>query len=553
MKKIISLTNVFIKEYYQSLPIFDTTNKKLNKKSIFFWLILIIFFGVAYASYEIIKFLSEIGQQELFLNLFFPVLLGILAFQSILVCANIFYFSKDIENVLYMPIKSEKMLIAKLFTMLCMLYVSEGILTVVPLALYGMLTSANFLYYFWAILIIAIFPILISTFIGILTIFIMKFAKFIKNKEIFQIIITIFLIIAIFLVEYIAVQNIFSIQDENHIINIKEKIQQINNYFLIINPSINILINPASFKAIIHFLQIIFYNFIGFTIFILFGRVTYLKDILKNMISTEIVKKKNKKINLSNKIKSKSTTQAYIKKELKLLIREPSFFMQCIFPVISLLSAAVIIIIGIYPTVMQALQDEQVKAAIDNFKFNTESICDILIILQVLFSISNISLTAISREGKNATFIKYIPIELYKQFIYKNIPQFILNLLITIVVLLLIYYIFPTINIIYMLFIFLIATLINIINCYLMLIVDLRRPNLDWVTEAAVVKRSDNKLFQYALMIVNILLLLYIANIFKEINLIIGLVAELLFYTFTFVIIDRCVKKWQKKLFEKII
>lgn len=557
MKKIISLTNVFIKEYYQSLPIFDTSNKKFDKKSIFFWLLAIVFFGVSYVSYEIIKFLKDIGQQQIFLNLFFPILLAFLTFQSILACANIFFFSKDIENVLYMPIKSENMLIAKLSTMLFMLYVSEGILAVAPLALYGMLTSANFLYYFWAIIIIAIFPILIAVIIGILTLIIMRFAKFVRNKEIFQIIITILLIAVIFGVEYVATNELFSIQSNdqalNRVIDISERMEGINKYFLIINPIIKILSNASSFQSILYFLQIILYNIIGISIFILIGKVTYLKDILKNMVSIGKIKKKNKKINLNKNIQSKGVAKAYILKEIKLLIRQPAFFMQCIFPVISLLITAIIIIVGIYPVVMQAMQDEQVKSAIEKITFNTEVICDILIVLQVLFSISNISLTAISREGKNAVVIKYIPVEFYKQFIYKNIPQFVLNLLITIVVLGLICYVIPGINVIYMIAIFLIATVINIINCYLMLIVDLRRPNLDWISEDAVVKRSDNKLFQYALMIVNILLLLYIATIFKEIDLIVGLIIELAFFTIIFIVIDRCVKKWQKKLFEKII
>ena len=115
MKKIISLTNVFVKEYYQSLPIFDTSKKKLNKKSIFFWLIAIIFFGVTYVSYEIIKFLVDVGQKEIFINLYFPILIMILAFQAILSCANIFFFSKETENVLYMPIKPTELLICYIF------------------------------------------------------------------------------------------------------------------------------------------------------------------------------------------------------------------------------------------------------------------------------------------------------------------------------------------------------------------------------------------------------------------------------------------------------
>ena len=101
---------------------------------------------------------------------------------------------------------------------------------------------------------------------------------------------------------------------------------------------------------------------------------------------------------------------------------------------------------------------------ISKLTINTEVVCYILIALQVAFSISNISLTAISREGKDALFIKYIPISLYKQFLYKNIPQFILNLFITTVLLGLIWIIVPIINILQIILIFGISIFINLIK-----------------------------------------------------------------------------------------
>ena len=85
-----------------------------------------------------------------------------------------------------------------------------------------------------------------------------------------------------------------------------------------------------------------------------------------------------------------------------------------------------------------------------------------------------------------------------------------------------------------------------------MLIVDIRRPNLDWNTEYSVVKKSDNKFFQYALMILNVLLLMYITTLLKQINLNLALIIDILVYLLIFIIIDRAVKKFQNKLFNKI-
>lgn len=556
MKKIISLITVFIKEYYQNLPIFDTVKRKFNKKSIFFWLVAIIFFGVSYLSYDIINFLKEIGQKEIFLSAYFPILALLLAFQTILSCANVFFFSKDIEKVLHMPIKPVELLISKFATLLSMLYGTEAVFTVSPLVIYGIMTSSNFVYYLWALLIIAIFPILIAVVISIIIFIIMRFARFIRNKELFQVVISVFLIIAIFIVEFIITNNIFEVDNNKQVtenlVTFNDKIQDMNQLFLIVNPTIDILTNTISIDSLISVIKIIVYNIIGILVFILIGKSTYLKDIIKNIISTD---KKNKRrlLKIKKISQSKNISKSYVTKEIKLLVRQPVFFMQCIFPVILLLISGIILVVSVLPAILKAIQDEQVMEALKNFSINTEIVCDILIVLQVLFSISNISLTAISRDGNNATFIKYIPIDLYSQFIYKNIPQFILNLLISIVVLGLFWYIIPHINLGYLLLIFAISIIINMINCYLMLIVDLRRPNIDWSTEEAVVKKSDNKIFQYTLLIANVLFLLYIANIFKGIDIIIAMLIEVFIYIVIFVILDRCVNRWKVKLFNKII
>ena len=555
MKKIISLTNVFIKEFYQNLAIFDKEKKKFNKKSMFFWLITIVFLGITYISYQIITFLVDCEQPEIFLNLYFFILVVLLLFQTILVCANIFFFSKDIEKVLPMPLKPVELLLAKLNTLLCMLYVSEGIFGLVPLTLYGLLSHSYFAFFIWEIIILAIFPILLATTVSTLMLLIMRFARFIRNKDVFQIIITVMLITLVCILEAKALQGIFRIENEEQAIeqfsSLGQKAEEVGKYFLIVNPSIFILSNPANIKAVLSFTQLLIYNVIGVGIFILIGKATYLKDILRNLISYSKKKKKLIIIGESTRYRKKGTS--YMVKELKMLLREPIFLMQCIFPVVIILITGIIIIIVLLPIIMQVMQDETISNALQKLTFNTEAVCDILIVLQVLFSISNISLTAISREGKNATFMKYIPITLYKQFLYKNVPQVMLNLLVSVVVLGMIWYLIPSINILYLFMIFIIATLINFINSYLMLVVDLRRPNLDWDTEYSVVKKSDNKLFQYALMIVNVIFLMYIANIFEDINILVALIGEIIIFAIIFIIIDRCIKKWQNKLFHKII
>lgn len=555
MKKIVSLTKVFIKEFYQNLPIFQKDKNKRNKKSLFFWLVAIVFIAVAYVSYKVIVFLADAGQPEVFLNLYFLILMILLLFQTILVCSNVFFFSKDIEKILHMPLKPVELLLAKLSTLLCMLYASEGILGMVPLTLYGLLTHAPLFFYLGEIIVLIVFPIFIAVIVSTIMLLIMRLGKFVKNKDIFQFIITTVLIMLLLILEFKVISGVFGAKNDEQalqqITSFSQKANQANQYFLIINPSVEILTSSTTTTIMVALLQLLGYSSIGILIFIGLGKRTYLKDILKNMISDS--KQRNKKIDSQKDIKKCTIRNSYLQKEIKLLIREPIFFIQCVLPVIAILVTCTMVIVILLPTIQNVMQEEAIQKAIQGLSFNGEVVCDILIVLQVLFSLSTISLTAISREGKNAVLIKYLPVELYKQFVYKNIPQIMLNFLVTVVILGMIYYFVPTINLLYLFLVWLIAMIINAINSYVMLLVDLRRPNLDWDTQYSVVKKSENKVFQYAFMIANILFLMYLARILKNTNILIALLGEFAIYIILFIILDRGIKKWQSKLFDKII
>ena len=555
MKKIISLTRVFISEFYQNLPIFDKTKKRFDKRSLFFWMIAIIIIGLGYISYQVIKFLIDIGQPQIFLDLYIPILAVVLMFQAILVCTNIYFFSKDIKAILHMPIKSIELLTSKFLTLLSMLYIAEGIFAILPITLYGLLANVHFMFFLWEIILLVIFPILIVTIVSICVLILMCLGRFIKNKDIFQFVVTFILLVVILSLEFKVLQEQFTINtSENQVQQVasfSEKSKEANKYFLIINPSVNILSNPSSIQALVSLCELIIYNFIGFICFILIGRIVYLNNILKNMVSS--TKKTHLKTDIKEKSKKYSIGKSYINKELKLLIKEPIFFMQCIFPVMIIIVTCVMLAIVFSPIILEVMRDESISSSMKDLSFNAEILCYILIVLQVLFSISNISLTAFSREGRNAVISKYLPIDLYKQFLYKNVPQILLNMIVSLVVIGIIWYYLPIINFKYSIAIFCIVTVISLINSYLMLIVDLRRPDLNWSTEYSVVKKNNNKIFQYALMIVNILFLMYIAKLFEGVNVIIVLISEFSIYFVIFMIIDRCVKKWKEKLFNKIM
>ena len=130
IKNIFNLTKLFFKNSFQNPYIIDKKTNKINKKSVFVWLIIIVMIAISYLSFEVIKVLVNMNQATIFLNIFFLILNVIMIFQVILASTNVYFFSKDFELVLPLPIKSDELLISKFNTILINLYFSELILIV---------------------------------------------------------------------------------------------------------------------------------------------------------------------------------------------------------------------------------------------------------------------------------------------------------------------------------------------------------------------------------------------------------------------------------------
>ena len=553
IKKIKELTKIFAKESYQDLNIYNSKNKKLNVKSIFLWMVAIIIISIFYLSYQIINFLVSSGVPEVFLNFYLLILFIILSFQTILRIVNILFFSKSIKNILPLPISNMEILISKFGGLLFLSYVTELVFGLIPLFMYGMLAAKSLMYFLLMILVLAVFPIIIVSVFCIITLLLMKVFNFIKNPNIIEAVVTIILLILIIFMEQKSLNNL-SIQSEEGQQNITtETYLKTTSYFLVINPSIEILAENGNIIDIItNFLKIIGYNIVAFGIFLIIGKKLYFKLLLK--CNNYEKNKKDKIIILKDKYKNKSVLRTYLKRDLMNLFKNGTFFIQTVFPVIIILITMILIGTVMIPIIDTTIQnDENIKNSLASITINTEVIGIILCVAQILFSISSLSLTAISREGRDAILIKYLPVDLYKQFKYKNIPQVVLNILVSIVILGLVYYFIPSIGILNILLLFILLLFINLINSYLMLITDLRRPMLNWDSEQSVIKKNDNKVFQYFLMIIMVLIILYLANIFKNINLTLGIIIEIILFSIIFIIIDRLVKKNCKKLFNKIV
>ena len=556
LKNIFNLSRLYIRENDTNIKLINMETKKINKKSVLFWVYVILFFGIFYISSEVISYMVKIGKPEIFINGFLLFLEILIIIRTVMVSMNVFYFSKDIENVLHLPIKPIEILISKLSTVIFMNYELEIIFGIIPFLIYGIYTYARLSYFINFIILLIIFPIFVTLIVSIIMIILMKTIKLFRNKDIMQIAISFILVFGIMFSAGKAIEYVFNnaefIEENQQLIlnNINEKIIKINNYFLNINPSANILLKKGILNKLINYLKLVIINILAFILFIFLGNKLYLKQLLKANFYTK--KKKNKEIKLNKKIKKNIIAISYIKKEIKQIFKNPLFFIQSVYPVIMMTIMICVLISALVPAYNEILHREEYKEMLESLKFDIEAVCIILGVIQITDLFNYTSITSFSREGKNAYIMKVLPISLYKQFIYKNIPQIILNTISSIIILIVMNFQIPAIGIRYILIIFVLSFLITIINSNILCLIDLLMPRLGWDAEYEILKNNKNKLLQYVLIIFNTLFLVFINKLFEKHNFDISLEVFAGLLIFVLIIFNVIISKYKNKLFKKI-
>ncbi len=542
MNKIWVLTKVFLKSSFQ----FGTENKNTSSRlkkivaKIGYGILILYLIGIfSFLSYQLIETLRAFGQETLFVGIFLLALLLLISIQTIFSAMNIFYFAKDIEQVLPLPIKPIELLLAKLNVLIISEYLIEFIFGLFPIFIYGYITGAGIIYYIISLVVLLLLPIVPILFITLVVMVIMRFSNLVKYKERFQL----FINLAIILLA-IGLQFFFTstgeVSNQEILVtmtNVNGMVESIGNYFLVLKPAIHAIINTNGF---IPLLQLIAFTLISFIIFIFIGNKIYFKGVIGSR-GTALKKRKMKDKNYQEK----DIGLSYVIKEFKLLIRNPIYFIQCILPAFLMPVLLFLPFLG---------NDNGMDIRNIAGLFNIQSPLGISILLSIisfLYSLNFIAITGISRDGENAKFVKQIPVSLYDQYIYKIIPAVFVNFIPSLILIGLVYYLFP-VSIGFIVIIFLFTILFSFIHSIWMLWIDLKRPKLNWNTEYAVVKQNMNMLFEFIFSFICIAIFLLIGYLCMTINEIIFILILTFILTIALLFSNRYIRKKQDILFDKI-
>ncbi|MFL0248407.1 putative ABC transporter permease subunit [Candidatus Clostridium stratigraminis] len=494
MNKFLTLTKVLFKSTGESL--IQKDKKKLPRTigllvllAIGFIPMIISFVAMAAASYN---GLAMMDQEGIIISFGVVAACLIVFIFGIFYVMATFYFSSDIESLLPLPLKPSTILGAKFTVVLIYEYLTE-LLFMLPICVtYGVLSHSGIVFYLYLIvtfLTLPIVPLVLASFISMI---IMRFTPFAKNKDAFKTIAGI-LGLAIALGVNFAFQRLgSSMSNEKQMLDLmtmgnNSLIQTTSSLFPTAKLATTALVFNTSLNGLLNMLLYLVITIALLAVLLILGEAIYFKGVIG--ISEAASKRKK----LSSKELDESTAQSsalksYTIKELKLLYRTPAYFMNCVLITFLL---PIFLLIPLFSEKKLGLQLNAARTFL-----NQPVIPGVLIAIafgvMVFISVTNpTACTAISREGKNLFTCKYMPIGYGKQIAAKILSAIMLNLIgVGLLIIAAMVILIPPVYLLLQLII--IAILVVLFSAFLGILIDLTYPKLDWDNEQRAVKQNMN-------------------------------------------------------------
>lgn len=535
MKKIIDLVKIFIKLNIN----FKITTKKKSSRT----LLLIGFFAYLLFIYvsmwkQFIDPLKEVGQGYMSIYLLLNISSILIFMTSLAYIINILYFSNDMENIIPFPFKPREIFSAKLIVVYLYELMIAGMLCLPGFLTYGFALNQGLSYYLIALIVFLFIPIIPIILLTVVYIVLAQFLKLNKYQNFFKIASTVIILIAVFGFQMGLNSNMSAngSYDSEYILKMCNDTKGMMPYHLQVAAHI-FEENVSSISAIVFlFWYVIIHFLIIFATVCIFDKI-YMKTIYQGTDSA-YKQRKREKIKFNN---NKSFNEI-VKIELKKLFRNVTFFIQCVLPT----SFMPMIILASMLTAQGQTMD---------FDVNSNPIIKMLfafLIVQFFMMMNQISATAISRDGeKEAGFFKALPIKKSMLLEAKAMPSIYVGFFSLAISLIFSIFIFD-LNYLEFTFITMAGVLLNFIQSYLFILIDIKKPKLQWESELAVIKQNMNVLKAILLWFAIIMITSLYGNIFIAFDIKQFGYIFVLTLLATFLIIKYYLSKNADKLYEKV-
>lgn len=488
MRKFWTLMRVQLKS--GAIATTDGTTKQWKKLLLYLVLLvcmlptLVLIAMLFYYGFDYMRLLDQAGY---LMNVGFLMTAVIIFLFSIFAIPSVYYFSKDIDHLLVLPIKPEVILTSKLAVCIVYEYLFAAAVLVPMYISFILQIGFSFLSFLCFLIIFFTLPIYPLVLSSVLTMVIMRFVPFFNNRDRFNLIGGIIVVAAAlglsFWMQTMETEDMSAV-----LMTLMDGNNSLMQFGTMLFPFV-----PSAALSCFHgdLLQLLLYlgiTAISLVVFLICGKLLYFKGAIGGSETSHSRHTFDQK-QLSES-RHHSVFRTYLIKEFKILFRTPVFFTNC---VLTALLMPIILTVAVYTSLqgmdLRAFITPQLLESIPNLW------CYVLVISFLVGSfmggINMISSTAISREGTNAYFMKFIPVPVETQAFAKAACGIIISAVSGWLLLIPLHLVlsYP----IYLDLIFVVGSLVSVIMTNLFgILIDLLRPKLVWEQEAAAVKQNLN-------------------------------------------------------------
>ncbi|MFA9422191.1 MAG: hypothetical protein ACERLG_01345 [Sedimentibacter sp.] len=524
MKEIFLLTKVSL---INNLNIhgFNPKNYKSKKDRFKPFLFIFIIVALLPSYYLYVKFVKQMGLSLLMINqeLYFTALAHysstlIVFMFGLIYVLSYYYFSRDTDMLIPLPIKGKTIVISKFLSILIYEYLILSFFLIPILIINRSFVGGGFFYLIKATITFLLTPIIPLSLSSIIVITIMRYTNIKGKKDLIRVIsmfVFLFFIIGIQIVIQKSMMSIPTGQEQEFLAdlfkNSKLLIDMLGKYFPL-SKWASIILSQSGLNSIFYLFITIIVNIVAFMIMVLFSEKMYLGGIIGGKEANA-----KKKLLTEEELKTASGEVsrdfiAIFKVDMITLLKTPIYMFNCI---------SIVVIMPFLLLVMPALTgvSKEMLVLNDIFKANIDIFTFGLAGGFLLFTTVNpTASTSFSREGSTFWITRIIPVTSKNQIIGRSISPMILQAVTILVVSVGIRFYIPIgiPNII-------IAAILGIIGAIPLILIglfiDISRPLLNWDNPQRAVKQNMNVLISMAAGVIIIVALGALTYLMIKINL----------------------------------
>ncbi len=482
--------------------------------------------GIVYFQY-LAKGLQQFGLLDILLVMGFMASTAIILFTSIYKAQGILFSFKDYDLLASLPIKKSDILISKMMYLLVINYFFSLFTLLPPAIIYYRYTSVSPLYFINLLLVFLVSPLVPIVVASILAFGISYISSRLRYKNLIIILGTLGLVFIMFIISFKSGDLI-----QNLIVNSKS----ISEGILKIYPPAILVVRGLTNNNYLDILLFIVYSLVVFSVFIIVFNKSF------NRISARLqenYKKANYKV---KEMKKSSQLMALVKKEIKRYFASPVYVVNTIIGPLLLIGVSIATLFLGEDVIKTIFEVEVVKEMMPLF---------IIVIVCGTLAISCTTTSSISLEGKNLWILKSSPIrpiEIFKAKIIMNLILIIPSVIIADII----FSISLNLSLSQIIWLVLISIIYSFIVPILGIIINLYFPNLNWVSETAVVKQSASVLIEMLVAVVLIAIPVVIFIYGNIVNVTMFLIGIIIYEIIILIVLIAILNTVCVKLFRKL-